>query len=63
MPARPCLQRLQDQPPLAGPICPPGPRLTNASRCAGSVRRVTKAADTASVSGGFPRVVMRLDLR
>ena len=23
----------------------------------------TKAADTASVSGGFPRVVMRLDLR
>ena len=23
----------------------------------------TKAADTTSVSGGFPRVVMRLDLR
>jgi hypothetical protein len=23
----------------------------------------TKAADTDSVSGGFPRVVMRLDLR
>jgi hypothetical protein len=23
----------------------------------------TKAADTRSVSGGFPRIVMRLDLR
>jgi hypothetical protein len=43
----------------------------NVIRAAAALRRATifeeagftKAADTSAVSGGFPRVVMRLDLR